>query len=91
MIGEIEKLLQDYARYSFIEGTISENTMNHLVEDAQNYVAELNYTQNKALERLSKQAQDLNMGYKPKKIELDLESMASNEVNLNCNIKGLKK
>ena len=25
------------------------------------------------------------------KIELDLESMASNEVNLNCNIKGLKK
>jgi len=25
------------------------------------------------------------------KIELDLESMASNEINLNCNIKGLKK
>ena len=25
------------------------------------------------------------------KIELDFESMASNEVNLNCNIKGLKK
>lgn len=28
---------------------------------------------------------------KPKKIELDLESMASSEVNLNCNIKELEK
>jgi len=45
---------------------------------------------NFASECLPEQAQDLNMGYKPKKIELDLESMASNEVNLNCNIKGLK-
>ena len=41
MIDTIEELLQDYARYSFIEGTIDENTMNHLVEDAQNYVAVL--------------------------------------------------
>lgn len=42
MIDTIEELLQDYASYSFIEGTIDEDTMNHLVEDAQNYVAKLN-------------------------------------------------
>jgi hypothetical protein len=42
MIDTIEKLLQDYASYSFMEGTIDEDTMNHLVEDAQNYVAKLN-------------------------------------------------
>ena len=42
MIDTIEKLLQDYARYSFMEDTIDEDTMNHLVEDAQNYVAKLN-------------------------------------------------
>ena len=41
VLGEIEKLLQDYARYSFMEGTIDEDTRNHLVEDAQNYVAKL--------------------------------------------------
>ena len=41
-IDTIEKLLQDYASYSFMEGTIDENTKNHLVEDAQNYVAKLN-------------------------------------------------
>tara|TARA_B100001750_G_C15323054_1_gene503231 strand:+ start:253 stop:510 length:258 start_codon:yes stop_codon:yes gene_type:complete len=42
MITNIEQLLQDYASYSFMEGTIDENTMNHLIEDAQNYVAKLN-------------------------------------------------
>ena len=42
MIDTIEKLLQDYASYGFMEGTIDEDTMNHLVEDAQNYVAKLN-------------------------------------------------
>ena len=37
-----EELLQDYARYSYMEGTIDENTMNHLIEDAQNYIVKLN-------------------------------------------------
>lgn len=42
MIDTIEKLLQDYASYSFMEGTIDEDTMNHLVEDVQNYIEKLN-------------------------------------------------
>lgn len=42
MVTKIEQLLQDYASYSFMEGKIDENTMNHLIEDAQNYVAKLN-------------------------------------------------
>jgi hypothetical protein len=33
-----EKLLQDYARYSFRVGIIDEDTMDHLIEDAQNYI-----------------------------------------------------
>lgn len=41
MINTLEELLQDYARYSFIEGTIDENTSMHLVEDAQNYIKAL--------------------------------------------------
>jgi hypothetical protein len=41
MIDTIDKLLQDYASYSFMEGTIDEDTMRYLVEDAQNYVAKL--------------------------------------------------
>lgn len=41
MINTIEELLQDYASYSFMEGTISQDTMNHLVEDAQNYIAKI--------------------------------------------------
>jgi hypothetical protein len=41
MINTLEELLQDYARYSFIEGTIDENTSVHLVEDAQNYIKTL--------------------------------------------------
>ena len=35
---EQEKLLQDYARYCFNGGTIDENTMMHLIEDAQNFI-----------------------------------------------------
>ena len=42
MINTLEELLQDYARYSFMEGTIDNNTMNHLIEDAQNYITKLN-------------------------------------------------
>ena len=42
MINTHEELIQDYARYSFMQGTISEETMNHLIEDAQNYVTRLN-------------------------------------------------
>ena len=38
MINTLEELIQDYARYSFMEGTISEEIMNHLIEDAQNYI-----------------------------------------------------
>jgi hypothetical protein len=38
---ELEKLLQGYARYSYMQGPIDEETKNHLVEDAQNYVADL--------------------------------------------------
>jgi hypothetical protein len=41
MRQELEKLLQGYARYSYMQGTIDEETKNHLVEDAQNYVADL--------------------------------------------------
>ena len=41
MINTLEELLQDYARYSFMEGTIDENTSMHLVEDAQNYIKAL--------------------------------------------------
>jgi len=35
---EKEKLLQDYARYCFNGGAIDENTMEHLIEDAQNFI-----------------------------------------------------
>lgn len=42
MITNIEQLLQDYASYSFMEGKIDENTMNRLIEDAQNYIDKLN-------------------------------------------------
>ena len=41
MINTLEELIQDYARYSFMEGTIDENTSMHLIEDAQNYIKEL--------------------------------------------------
>jgi len=41
MIDTIEKILQDYASYSFMEGTIDEDTMNHLIKHSQNYVAKL--------------------------------------------------
>ena len=41
MINTLEELIQDYARYSFMEGTIDENTSMHLVEDAQNYIKAL--------------------------------------------------
>lgn len=41
MFKKYEELLQDYARYSFMNGIIDENTMNHLIEDAQNYISEL--------------------------------------------------
>ncbi len=55
MIDTIEKLLQDYASYSFMEGTIDENTMNHLVEDSQNYVAKLNELNLLSLHHVSQQ------------------------------------
>lgn len=41
MIETLEELLQGYASYSYLEGTIDENTMLHLTEDAQNYIAQL--------------------------------------------------
>ncbi|AQS93992.1 hypothetical protein BXQ17_07920 [Polaribacter sp. BM10] len=41
MINTLEELLQDYARYSYMEGTIDENTSMHLIEDAQNYLKAL--------------------------------------------------
>ena len=41
MINTLEELIQDYARYSFTEGTIDENTSMHLIEDAQNYIKAL--------------------------------------------------
>jgi hypothetical protein len=41
MINTLEELIQDYARYSFMEGTINENTCMHLIEDAQNYIKTL--------------------------------------------------
>ena len=41
MINTLEELLQDYVRYSFMEGTIDENTCMHLVEDAQIYIKRL--------------------------------------------------
>jgi hypothetical protein len=41
MIDTIEKLLQDYVSYSFMEHTIDKDTMNRLTEDVNNYVAKL--------------------------------------------------
>ncbi len=41
MITTIETLLEDYARYSFMEGTIDEATREHLIQDVQNYVSQL--------------------------------------------------
>ena len=55
MITNIEQLLQDYARYSFMECTIDENTMNHLIEDAQNYLAKLSELKLLSLHNVSQQ------------------------------------
>lgn len=43
MLDKIERILQDFARFSFNQGLVDENTSIHLVEDAQNYIEKNQY------------------------------------------------